>query len=246
MTIPTTREEFKKTCLEKLGWPVIEINVSDEQIDNCVDEALRYFAEFHYDGSEKIYYKYQITDTDKTNGYLTMPAGYLGVVNLFPVAGMYSSEGLFDVRYQLVLNDLLSLSNVDILPYYSNMMHISFIEEVLVGQQPIRFSRYNRRLYIDTAWTSLLTGQYLVVEAYKIVDPTTNSDIWADTWLQRFTATLIKEVWGEILSKFQGIPMSGGMVLNWQDIKKEAKEEKAAYLDQLHQTYSIPSQIFIG
>lgn len=246
MALPTSRPEFKKWCLRKLGWPVIEINISDEQLDDRIDEALQYFFNVHMDGSEKAYYKYQIQAEDITNKYITLPDNIIGAINIFPVGDSYSTNNLFNIKYQLILNDLYSLNNIEIVPYYIAMMHVAQIEEVFTGQQPLRYNRYNNQLYIDTDWSLLNVGNYLVVEAYQVVDPEVYTKVWSDRWLLRYATALIKENWGEILSKWKDTPTAGGMTLNWQDIKEEAKNEKLELEKELIDTYSLPSAMFIG
>ena len=81
MATPTTKEEFKQYCLRKLGAPVIEINVDDDQVDDRIDEALRYYWDYHFDGSDKIYYKHQITQTDIANKYIILPENIIGAVD---------------------------------------------------------------------------------------------------------------------------------------------------------------------
>lgn len=246
MSLPTNRQEVKKWCLRKLGAPVIEINVSDEQVDDRIDEALQYFYNVHMDGSEKTYYKYEIQAQDIANKYITLPDNIIGAVNLFPVGQSYSTNNLFNIRYQLILNDLFSLNNIEIVPYYVAMMHVAQIEEIFVGQQPMRYDKYNNRLYIDTDWSLLEPGNFIVVEAYQVVDAEEFTKVWSDRWLLRYITALIKENWGEILSKYQDMPTAGGLTLNWQAIKAEAKDEITALEKELIETYSIPSTMFIG
>ena len=66
MAIPTTRTQFKDYCLRSLGFGVIDINVSDAQVEDRIDEALQYFAQYHYDGVERMYLKYTVTSEDIT------------------------------------------------------------------------------------------------------------------------------------------------------------------------------------
>ena len=66
MAIPTTKATFKSYCLRNLGFGVIDINVSDDQADDRIDEALQYFAQYHYDGVERMYLKHLITSDDVT------------------------------------------------------------------------------------------------------------------------------------------------------------------------------------
>ncbi len=68
MAKPTTRQELVDYCLRQLGAPVLEINVDDDQIDDLVDDAIQYFNERHYDGVERMYLKYQITEDDINRG----------------------------------------------------------------------------------------------------------------------------------------------------------------------------------
>ena len=85
MAHPSTREQFKTYCLRKLGFPVIEINIDDDQVDDRIDEALKYYWDYHYDGTEKMYYKYKLTAEDITNKYITLPENIIGAVSIFPV-----------------------------------------------------------------------------------------------------------------------------------------------------------------
>jgi hypothetical protein len=147
MAVPTSREEFKQYCLRKLGKPVIEINVDDDQVDDRIDEALRYYWDYHFDGSDKIYYKHQITDQDITNKYITVPENIIGAIRVFPIADpVVRADDLFNIRYQIALNDLYTLTSVSMVPYYMTMEHLSLISELLVGQQPIRFTRSKNRV----------------------------------------------------------------------------------------------------
>ena len=64
MAIPTSKATLKSYCLTALGFGVIDINVSDDQVDDRIDEAIQYFSHYHYDGVEKMYLKYAITQDD--------------------------------------------------------------------------------------------------------------------------------------------------------------------------------------
>jgi len=79
MAKPTTRKELVDYCLRQLGAPVLEINVADEQVDDLVDDTLQYFNERHYDGVEKMYLKYKITQDDIDRGRATGTDG-VGIV----------------------------------------------------------------------------------------------------------------------------------------------------------------------
>jgi hypothetical protein len=79
MSQPATRQQLIDYCLRRLGAPVLEINLADEQIDDMVDDALQYFQERHFDGVERMYLKYKITDEDVNRGRATGTNG-VGIV----------------------------------------------------------------------------------------------------------------------------------------------------------------------
>lgn len=246
MALPTSRAEFKQYCLRKLGKPVIEINVDDDQVEDRIDEALRYFWDYHFDGADKIYYKYQVTSDDIKNRYITMPDNIIGVVNLFEIGNALNTNNMFNIRYQIALNDLYTLTNVSMVPYYMAMQHIQFLEQMLVGKQPIRYNRHRNQLFIDMDWSILNVGDYLIVEAYQIVDPDEFTRMWGDRWLSKYTEVLIKEQWGSNLKKFDGMQMPGGMKFNGQKIYDEAVTERKELEHEMIFSYSLPVTDMIG
>jgi hypothetical protein len=246
MAVPTTRAAFKEYCLRRLGKPVIEINVDEDQVEDRVDDALRYYWDYHFDGTEKIYYKHLVTDTDKTNKYITVPDNVIGAVNLFNIADpSIRSDDLFNIRYQIALNDLYTLTSVSMVPYYMVMEHLSLISEMLVGKQLLRFNRHMNRLYIDMDWNSL-SNEYLLVEAYQIIDPNEYVDVWKDQWLLRYATALIKRQWGSNLTKFTGMQLPGGLTFNGEKIYNDAVAEITDLEDKMISSYSLPVMDMVG
>ena len=246
MATPTSRATFKEYCLRSLVKPVIEINVDDDQVDDRIDEALKYYWDYHFDGSEKLYYKYQVTDQTKADRYITMPENVIGVINLFPVGQALNTNNLFNIRYQIALNDLYTLTSVSMVPYYMAMQHVQFLEQMLVGQQPIRYNRHMNRLYVDMDWNIISSGDYIVAEAYQIVDPDVYTDAWSDRWLLRYATCLIKLQWGNNLKKFQGMQLPGGIQFNGQKIYEEALQERMDLEKEMITSYSLPVTDMIG
>lgn len=246
MALPTSRDEFQNFCLEQLGSGVIQINVSQSQIDNATDIALKYYADYHYNGNEKVYYKYQLTQKDFDNGYITMPDNIIGAVRIFDIPGTFNTTSMFDIRYQIALNDLYSLTSVSLVPYYVTFQQLQFMEQILVGKVPIRYNRLNQRLHLDMDWSKLNVGSYVVVEAYAVIDPESYSTIWSEKWLIEYTTALIKKVWGNNLKKFSGMAMSGGVTFNGQIIYDEAVEEIKEMENRMILDYSMPCSDLIG
>jgi hypothetical protein len=246
MAVPATRAQFIENCLRRLGKPVIEINVDEDQISDRVDEALRYYWDYHFDGAEKVYYKYEVTQNDKDNKYITMPQNIIGVVNMFDLGNAIGLGNIFNIRYQIALNDLYTLTSVSMVPYYMAMQHVQFLEYLLVGKQPLRYNRHMNRLYIDMDWDRVNVGDFLIVEAYQVVDPDTYTDAWADRWLLRYAACLIKQQWGTNLKKFKGMKLPGGLEFNGQVIYDEATQEREELEKEMIFSYSLPATDMIG
>lgn len=247
MSIPTTRTEFKDYCLRRLGAPVIEINVDDDQVEDRIDDALRYYWDYHFDGTEKIYYKHQITPEDVENKYITLPENIIGAVSIFSVGDpSVRADDLFNIRYQIALNDLYTLTSVSMVPYYMVMQHLGVIQEVLVGKQPIRYNRHRNQLWIDMDWNTVNVGEFLLVEAYEIVDPEVYQDVWKDRWLMQYATALIKRQWGSNLTKFSGLQLPGGVQFNGDRILDSAETEIAKLEQEMIFSYSLPVADLVG
>ena len=323
---PTTRDEFAEYCLRRLGKPVIEINVDGDEVNDRINDALSYFADYHFDATETIFYRhiitpfnrqgaiYQITVnsggtlyangepivftrhgaggkeaaadvvTDENGvitavnvtvagdhyiippdisvntvsgsganlspilgGFVPVPDNIIGAVEIFPIGGLaISTNDIFNIRYQIALNDLYTLTSQSMVPYYMAMQHISVLEELLVGKIPFRFVRHRNRIELDADWSKFADGNILVVKAYQVVDPNEFKDVWSDRWLQRYATAQIKRQWGENLKKFGGMQLPGGVIFNGQSIWNEAVAEIAQLEQEMITSFSIPPDFYVG
>jgi len=245
MAFPTSKTQFKEHCLRRLGKPVIEINVDEDQVDDRVDEAFDYYWDFHYDGIEQQYYKWEVTQSDKDNRYLTVPDNIVGVVDLFDIGDATSTNNLFNIRYQIALNDLYDLSRYELVPYYMNFQNIRMIEEILVGKQTFRYNKHANQLHIDMDWNRIDVGNFIIAKAYKVVDPDTYADVYKDRWLLRYASALIKKQWGSNLTKFEGMQLPGGLTFNGAKIYDDAQVE-ITQLEEEVRTLVMPPEDMIG
>lgn len=226
MALPTDRASFIQYCLNNLGAPVINIDVAPAQLDDRVDEALQYYADYHWDGSFKEYYVHALTQDDITNKYITMPEGTLGAFDIFDLGTAISSAGgLFSINYQIALNDLYTYVSADIVPYWMIMENLQFLDALLVGKQPLRYNRNINNLHIDMDTNKLTVGQFVIAKIYQKVDPEVYPTVWQDRWLMNYATALIKRQWGRNLSKFKEVPLPGGLTLNADIIRQEAEFE---------------------
>ncbi len=246
ISAPASREDFKRYCLRRLGSPLNKINVSDEQIQDRINDALLMFFDYHFEGSEKTYYKYQLTDTDITNKYITLPDNIIGAVRMFEGGDAFNSQNMFNFRYQFSLNDLYPLTSGSVLTYHMTMTQLAFLEQLFVGTQPVRYNRFNNRFYIDMDWSRFSSGQYLIVEAYKVIDPILYTRMWSDRWLCRYGTALIKRQYGTNLKKYSGMKMLGDIAFNGQQIYDEANQEIEELEHEMINSYSLPVSDMIG
>lgn len=250
MSAPTTKAAFTDYCLRKLGAPVVEINVDDDQVSDRVDEAIQYFNEYHYDGVERIYLKHQVTQDDITNGYIPLSDLIIGVRNIFPFSASNmagGTDGLFNLQYQLRLNDLYDLTNTSLVYYNTVRDYIATLDLLLNGTKPLRFNKHQNRLYIDMLWEQdAQVGQYIIVDCYRALDPSTWSDVWNDMWLKRYATALIKKQWATNIKKFSGLQLPGGVTLDGDKLYQEAHDEIDDLEQQMQTNYSVPPDFFVG
>lgn len=246
MGIPASKEQLKEWCLRQLGFPVIEINVDDDQVDDRVDEALQYFQQFHYDGVERWYLKHQITQENLTNGWIPITENIIGVTRIFPISSSNATVNMFDLRYQLRLHELYDFTSTSYVNYVLTMQHIRTLDMLFSGEQPIRFNRHTDKLYIDWNAGMMNVGEYLVIEGYIIVDPDSYNDVYNDMMLKRLATAYIKRQWGNNMKKFGGMQLPGGITMNGQQIYEEANQEIATLEEQIRNTYEEPPQFILG
>tara|TARA_A100001015_G_C14765428_1_gene623135 strand:- start:12 stop:827 length:816 start_codon:yes stop_codon:yes gene_type:complete len=271
MAVPSTKATLKSYCLRSLGSGVIDINVSDDQIDDRLDEALQYFAEYHYDGVERMYLKHKITSDDLSRattdesttatdtadnsvtatwlegkGFIPVPDAVISVVSVFPFTDS-ATANMFDLRYQLRLNDLYDFSSTSIMEYQMTLQHLDFLEHILVGEVPIRFSQHQQRLYLDMDWNNdIKVDEFIIIECYRKLDPATFTDVFNDMYLKRYATALIKRQWGANLSKFNGVSMLGGVTMNGETIYSQAQEELEKLEEQIQLAFELPVNYMIG
>jgi len=185
MAKPTTRLQFKDYCLRRLGFPVIDINVDDDQVEDRIDDALQFFQDYHFDGTEKIYMKHQITAEDINRRWIYAPEAVIFVTGVFPFDDSNSSINMFDLRYQLRLHDLYDFTSVSYVSYEITMQHIRTLNLLFSGTPQFRFNRHQNKLFLDIDWTrDLQVGEYVIVECYRKLSPITinvTGTVTADT-----------------------------------------------------------------
>lgn len=241
MPVPTDREGFKDYCLRRLGYPVIEINVDDDQVEDRIDDALQYWRDYHFDALEHIYSTHTLTQQDITNQYLPIDPLIIGITRILPLSDASGTINMFDLRYQLRLNDLYDFTSSSYVNFTLTMQHLRTLEILFVGLDPIRFNRHQQKLFIDWGWgTTVNAGNTVIMECDRILDPDVYPDIWNDKWLKEYATALIKRQWGEQISKYAGVQLPGGVQLDGQRIFEAADREVRRLEENMIKDYSAP------
>lgn len=245
----TTRTELIDYCLRRLGYPVIEINVDDDQVSDRIDDALQFYQEYHSDATLRVYLKHQITSDDITNKYIPIDDSIIYVKKMFPISESNSSINMFDAEFQLHLNDIFDLGTMGNL-YNYEMIHqyMSLLDLKLNGANEItRYNRHMNRLYIDIDWDNdIKEDEYVIVEAMQIVDPADFSDVYNDMFLKQYATALIKQQWGANLLKFEGMQLPGGVQFSGRQIFDDATQEIQQIREQMQLNYEMPPDFYVG
>jgi len=280
MSKPASRQQLIEYCLRRLGAPVLEINVDDDQIDDLVDDALQYFQERHFDGVERMYLKYKITQADldrgrgrntdgvgvttttatsnvtgigtvsynfyETSNYIQVPDSVVGIEKIFKFDTSSVSGGMFNIKYQLFLNDLYYFNSIELLQYAMVKSYLEDIDFLLTTDKQIRFNKRQNRLYLDIDWGSQPKDQYIVIDCYRILDPNTFTNVYNDSFIKKYLTALIKKQWGQNLIKFRGVKLPGGIELNGRELYDDAERELEDIKQRMMQEYELPPYDFIG
>ena len=273
MAKPTTRQELKDYALRQLGYPVLEINVADEQVDDALDDSLQLFQERHFDGVERVLLKYKITEDDIKRGrargaentlgiststttsgdfeensnYLLVPDAIIGVEKIYLFDSSFIANNMFSFKYQLLLNDVaFNLGYSGLLSYAMTKTYIEDIDFLLSTNKQIRYNKRNNRLYLDVDWGAISEGTYIVIDCQRIMDPANYAGVYNDSFLKRYFTSKVKRQWGQNLIKFQGVKLPGGIELNGRQIYEDAVQELQQIEDKMLSTYEIPPLDLIG
>ena len=253
----SNRNDFRDYVLRRLGYPVIEINVDDDQIEDRIDDGLQLFREYAADGQLRVFQPVLITqamvDAKSIDLNTALPAvanRILDVVKVFMIGDSTSNVNFFDIKYQMRLNDLADLATgVGDLAYYEQMQqYLSLIDLKLTGHPQIQYNRYLDRLFIFGDLRDggdIKAGDFIMVEMYVELNESVGSQ-YDNLFLKNYTTALIKKQWGENLGKFEGMQLPGGVTLNGRQIIDDAKEELEREHEKLRNEYDNPPFFFMG
>jgi hypothetical protein len=171
----------------------------------------------------------------------------VGVTRVFPISDSINTNNMFDLRYQLRLNELYDFTSASYVNYTLTMQHLRSLEIMFTGEVPIRFQRHMHKLFCDWGWGSAVNaGTVVIAECYAMINPADYESVWNDRWLKEYSTALIKKNWGTNLKKFAGVQLPGGVVLNGQAIFDEAMEEIKTLEEEMQTKYELPVEFYLN
>lgn len=244
------KDELKNYCLRKLGAPVVEINVTPDQLDDAVDDTIQLFNEAHGDGTEKFFVKHIVTQADIDRGYVELPDSVTAVVRVLPLNSsfsFYTSEPMFNPIYRFMLDEVWDLNSTSLVSYTLAMQQVRLIEQLFQDTPNQEFNVNTGRLRLDMNWGRFDAGEsVLIIEVYKNLNPEEFYRAYSDRWVKKYCTAMIKKQWGNNLKKFDGVQLPGGITLNGQQIYEEAVEEITQLEEELQLRYELPIDFFMG
>ena len=284
MAQPNTRQGLIDYGKRQLGFPVLEINIAEEQYDDLIDDALQTFHDRHMDGVEKMYLKHKIDEqfvntvraTDheggetsvgittttatasitgvgttvhsfvETQNYIQIPDAVIGVEKVWKVDSRAIASNMFNLTYQIFLNEMYHFSSMELLSYTQTKRYLEDIDFILHPDKQIRFNRRQSRLYIDSDYSSMKEDDYLIIECYRTIDPNDFTKVYNDPFLKKYFTALLKKQWGSNMMKFRGVKMPGGVELNGREIYDEGVKELDVLDEKMSSTYELPVMDMIG
>ena len=250
---PTSRQKIIDYARRKLGAPVIEINVDDDQVEDRLDDALQLYREYHYDGVDKVFLKHQVTQDDIDNEFIPAPNPIQSVTRMFIFDDLLANN-LFNFPFRFSLSQIGNLgglgglgARVDLTSIDMTRRWLSLAPQFFNPEKSFWFNTVTHKTFIDMKWSEeVAVDQFLIFELWVVVDPEAFTEVFDDIWLKAYFTALVKRQWGSNLSKFEGISMPGGVTFNGTQLMQQADEEIEKLKEELDLRYSLPPDFLMG
>ena len=276
MAEPSSRQQLKDYCLRRLGHPVLEINVDDDQLDDLIDDAFQYYRERHFDGVEQMYLKHEITADDVTRfdsadetsstpapdastwltrkNFIEIPEHIVGISKVMGISSNFARNNLFGMNNQYFLMDIFSFSsgfafgNFDMSNYYMLKQYFETLDMIVQTGSLVqfRFNQRSDRLYLDIDKARMIEGNYLLIDCQRYLNPEDFNQVYNDSFIKQYLTALIKRQWGQNLIKFNNVQLPGGVSLNGRQLFEDAQKEIDALMAKSSSYYELPPMDMIG
>lgn len=232
-----TKIDLKKYILRKLGSPVINIELADEQMDDCIEEALERFIELHYDGTDE---GFIFLDVIKNQQNYTLPEIVQDVLEIMLISNnILNDESLLVQPFYVGNNyssDDLNLVDVEVFKQHMETVSDYFENDIMYD-----YNTTTKKLKLHT---KPLHDETVALHVYS--SPEDETVLYQNSWIKKYCVALSKIQWGINLGKYDGATLPGGVALNYESIKSEGKEEKEQLDLELEERYGEPIDFAVG
>tara|TARA_Y100001960_G_scaffold301738_1_gene352018 strand:+ start:402 stop:1253 length:852 start_codon:yes stop_codon:yes gene_type:complete len=175
---------------------------------------------------------------EENSNYIKMPDTIVGVNKIYRFDGSNTmTNNMFSVKYQLFLNDVYYFDSLELLTYAMTKTKLEDIDFLLNTEKQIRYNIRQDRLYLDIDWGSVSKDEYIIIDCWRVLDPSDSTKVFNDRFLKRYFTALLKRQWGQNLIKFQGVKLPGGIELNGRQIYDDAQLEIDKIQDRMTWDY---------
>jgi hypothetical protein len=242
-----SRSALRTYILERLGEPINRVNVTEDQLQARIDDALDLYSQYSPDAKEKTWIKYEVTEEDETNGYIKLPETEK-IVSLLSIrnSATSSSSSVYTYGNTKYRSSEIwrMIDNDDIIQYYSMMQTIQLYDDIF-GSYDMANYEFNPNSNGIIKIKNLKKGQTIYIEGLKIVDFEKSTSIWNDQWIKNYATALVQYQWGFNLSKYSNVPLIGGITVNGNELMQSALQEKEKLEEQI-KGYEAPLMLEIA
>ena len=273
---PRNRGQLINYGLRQLGAPVLQINVDDDQLHDLVDDTGQIYQERHYNGIERMYLKYKVTQEDldrgrakgtdgvgivttsgiSTNTATTVSSNFYETSNFLAVPDtILGVNKIFKFDTSSISGGMFSIKYQLFLNdlYYFNSVELlhfamtkTYLEDIDFLLTTEKQIRFNQRQ--DKLYMDIDWGAQSL-DTFFVIDcfrAVDTEQIYNDPFVKRYFTALLKKQWGQNLIKFRGTKLPGGIELNGREIYDEGVRELDALRSRMAQDYETPPLDFIG
>jgi hypothetical protein len=232
--------DFTQYILRKLGSPVIHIEVSEDQVTDCIDETLQKFYEQHYDGVDIGYIELELTDGVMA---YTLDSKVQAVTEVLSKGSYFLEDEPLLMSKPFVLGNPPLLGHPDLISVEIFRQRMKMLENAFNQDVVYDFNSTSKllTLHVDPAKQKWDKVALKVYQSHNLVD-----ELFENIWVKRYAVALARIQWGYNISKYSGATLPGGVQFNGEDIKRDGKEDKEALELELEERYSEPPDPMTG
>lgn len=253
----TSSNALKQYALRKLGYPAHQIEVTDEQMDDCIYDALQLYTERAYSGTMERYLP--ITLIQGVQDYI-LPYNTFAVLSVndsqMSMIGANMPSNMFSLN-QFIAADLYKpgVAKIDILGYEMINQMTATLDLIFAKKQSFDYNSISKILHLHA--TPAETTNVIIQVYQKLELDTTPStggkvsyeeeNVYDDRWFKGYFTSLVKKQWGvNIGLKYSGSVLPNGGSINGEGILSSAETEIEKHLEVLEDTYTLPVDFLVG